>query len=115
MGYMFFHQSAAINFAAHTVHPTVPDRTLAVSTHAPKAKNRFTSKQAQAKLTGGLYAFRQSIPINFGADPVHPTVPNSTLTGPSNETGKINSPSKQACLSALPACTSCKSVDCSMR
>jgi len=77
-------------------------------------QNQFPHKQAQAELTGGLYAFRQSIPINFVADPVHPTVPNSTLTGPSNETGKINSPSKQACLSALPACTSCKSVHCPM-
>jgi len=39
MGYMLFHQSAAINLAAHTVHPTVPDGTIAVPTHAPKAKS----------------------------------------------------------------------------
>jgi len=36
---MLFHQSATINLAAQTVHPTVLDRTLAVPTHAPMAKS----------------------------------------------------------------------------
>jgi len=61
---------------------------------------RIVSK-LQLELTDGLYAFRQLVAIKLAADPVHPTVPNSTLTGSSNETSKINSTSKQ--LSAYPA------------
>jgi hypothetical protein len=49
----------------------------------------------------GYIHFHQSAAINLAAHTVYPTVPNSTLTGPSNETGKIISTSKQ--LSAYPA------------
>lgn len=101
MGYMLFRQSAAIDTLPliHSIRQYPMEHLLFQPMH--QWQNQFPYKQAQAKLTGVLYAFRQFIPINLVADPVHPTVPNSTLTGPSNETGKIISTSKQ--LSAYPA------------